>query len=100
MSAAKRNPFAIGVISKPILLLGVILVIAILAMGGSLFYAATQQSYQQQYLEIISEQKLLSQRIATFSLESAAGKESAFGQLERYRNRFGNCQKKCGRKEV
>ena len=88
MSAAKRNPFAIGVISKPILLLGVVLVISILAMGGSLFYAATQQSYQQQYLEIISEQKLLSQRIATFSLESAAGKESAFGQLERYRNRF------------
>jgi len=88
MSAAKRNPFAIGVISKPILLLGVILVISILAMGGSLFYAATQQSYQQQYLEIISEQKLLSQRIATFSLESAAGKESAFIQLERYKDRF------------
>ncbi len=88
MSAAKRNPFAIGVISKPILLLGVILVISILAMGGSLFYAATQQSYQQQYLKIISEQKLLSQRIATFSLESAAGKEAAFGQLERYRDRF------------
>jgi twitching motility protein PilJ len=88
MSAAKRNPFSIGVISKPILFLGGVLFFSILAMGGSLFYAATQQSYQQQYLEIISEQKLLSQRIATFSLESAAGKESAFGQLERYRNRF------------
>lgn len=88
MSAAKRNPFAIGVISKPILILGVILVISILSMGGALWYAATQQSYQQQYLEIVSEQKLLSQRIATFSLESAAGKEDAFGQLEKYRNRF------------
>ena len=88
MSAAKRNPFAIGVISKPILILGVILVISILSMGGSLWYAATQQSYQQKYLEIVSEQKLLSQRVATLSLESAAGKASAFSQLEKYRNRF------------
>jgi len=88
MSAAKRNPFAIGVISKPILILGAILVISILSMGGSLWYAATQQSYQQKYLEIVAEQKLLSQRVATLSLESAAGKASAFSQLERYRNRF------------
>ena len=88
MSAAKRNPFAIGVISKPILILGAILVISILSMGGSLWYAATQQSYQQKYLEIVAEQKLLSQRVATLSLESAAGKASAFNQLERYRNRF------------
>ena len=88
MSAAKRNPFAIGVISKPILILGAILVISILFMGASLWYAATQQSYQQEYIEIVSEQKLLSQRIATMSLESAAGKTTAFGQLEKYKNRF------------
>lgn len=88
MSAAKRNPFAIGVISKPILILGAILVISILSMGGSLWYAATQQAYQQKYLEIVAEQKLLSQRVATLSLESAAGKASAFSQLEKYRNRF------------
>jgi len=88
MSAAKRNPFALSVISKPILFLGVILVVAILGMGGSLWYAATQQSYQQQYLEIVSEQKLLSQRLATFALEAAAGKQTAFVQLEKYRNSF------------
>jgi len=88
MSAAKRNPFSIGVISKPILVLGFILVISILSMGGSLWYAATQQAYQQQYIDIVSEQKLLSQRVATLSLESAAGKASAFGQLEKYKNRF------------
>jgi twitching motility protein PilJ len=57
-------------------------------MLGSLFYAATQQSYQQQYLETVSEQKLLSQRLATFALEAAAGKETAFVQLEKYRNNF------------
>ena len=88
MSAAKRNPFALGVISKPILILGFVLFLSIAAMLGSLFYAATQQSYQQQYLEIVSEQKLLSQRLATFALEAAAGKQTAFVQLEKYRNSF------------
>ncbi len=88
MSAAKRNPFAIGIISKPILILGVLLMLAIVAMAGSLFYAATQQSHQRQYLEIVSEQKLLSQRLATLSLESAAGRESGFIQLELYRDRY------------
>jgi len=88
MSAAKRNPFAIGIISKPILILGVLLLLSIVAMAGSLFYAATQQDYQQQYIEIVSEQKLLSQRLATLALESAAGRESAFTQLEQFRNRY------------
>ena len=88
MSAAKRNPLALGVISKPILFLGGLLFLSIAVMLISLFYAATQQSYQQQYLEIASEQKLLSQRLATFSLEAAAGKENAFVQLEKYRDNF------------
>ena len=88
MSALKRNPFAKGVISKPILILGIVLSLSILTMGGSVWFASTQQAHQQQYLELVSEQKLLSQRIATFSLESAAGKETAFAQLEKYRNRF------------
>jgi hypothetical protein len=61
MSAAKRNPFALSAISKPILVLGVILFFSIIGMGVSLWYADTQQSNQQQYLEIVSEQKLLSQ---------------------------------------
>lgn len=88
MSAAKRNPFAIGIISKPILVLGVLLLVSIFVMAGSLFYAATQQGYQQQYIEIVSEQKLLSQRLATLSLESAAGRETGFTQLEQFRDRY------------
>ena len=88
MSAAKRNPFAIGAISKPILLLGVLLMLSIVAMAGSLFYAATQQGYQQQHIELVSEQKLLSQRLATLSLEAAAGRESAFAQLQQFRDRY------------
>ncbi len=88
MSVVKRNPFSMGSISKPILFLGSLLFLSIAAMLGSLFYAAVQQGYQQRYLELVSEQKLLSQRIATFALESAAGKEPAFSQLERYRKRF------------
>jgi len=88
MSAAKRNPFAIGAISKPILVLGVLLMLSIVAMAGSLFYAATQQGYQQQYIELVSEQKLLSQRLATLSLEAAAGRETAFVQLQTLRDRY------------
>lgn len=88
MSAAKRNPFALSAISKPILILGVILFLSIVGMGGSLWYADTQQSNQQQYLEIVSEQKLLSQRLATLSLESAAGRETAFAQLLTFRDRY------------
>jgi twitching motility protein PilJ len=88
MSAAKRNPFALSAISKPILVLGVILFLSIVGMGGSLWYADTQQSNQQQYLEIVSEQKLLSQRLATLSLESAAGRETAFAQLLSFRDRY------------
>lgn len=88
MSAAKRNPFALSAISKPILILGVILFFSIIGMGISLWYADTQQSNQQQYLEIVSEQKLLSQRLATLSLESAAGRETAFAQLLSFRDRF------------
>ncbi|HEY9201479.1 MAG TPA: methyl-accepting chemotaxis protein [Gammaproteobacteria bacterium] len=88
MSAAKRNPFALSAISKPILILGVILFLSIIGMGGSLWYADTQQSNQQQYLEIVSEQKLLSQRLATLSLESAAGRGTAFAQLLTFRDRY------------
>jgi len=88
MSAAKRNPLALSVISKPILVLGIVLFLAIGAMLGSLFYASTQQSYQQRYLELVSEDKLLSQRIATLSLEAAAGKESAFIGLKKLRDRY------------
>jgi len=88
MSAAKRNPFAIGVISKSILILGVLLLLSIVMMAGSLFYAATQQGYQRQYLELISEQKLLSQRLATLALEAASGQEHAFAQLEISRDRY------------
>ena len=88
MSAAKRNPFALSVISKPILFWVLSCSFDIAAMLGALWYAATQQSYQQQYLEIVSEQKLLSQRLATFALEASAGKETAFVQLEKYRNRL------------
>lgn len=88
MSAAKRNPFALSAISKPILVLGVILILSIIGMGGSLWYADTQQGNQQQYLEIVSEQKLLSQRLATLSLESAAGRETAFAQLLSFRDRY------------
>src|SRR5690606_19910375 len=41
-----------------------------------------------QYLEIVSEQKLLSQRLATLSLESAAGRGTAFAQLLTFRDRY------------
>ncbi len=88
MSGVKRNLFAMGSISKPILILGLALFLSIGTMLGSLYYATTHQDYQQRYLELVSEEKLLSQRIATLALEAAAGKEPAFVQLEKFQNRF------------
>ncbi len=88
MSGVKRNLFAMGSISKPILILGLALFLSIGTMLGSLYYATTRQDYQQRYLELVSEEKLLSQRIATLALEAAAGKEPAFVQLEKFQNRF------------
>lgn len=89
MSATKSKlPAALRVVSRPLVLLGVLLLGSILAMAGTLFYVGNKRADLQQHLELVSEQLLLSQRMATFSLGASSGREQDFGQLLEGQTRF------------
>lgn len=65
-----------------------ILFILIVTMVIAFIYTATQNRYNSEYLFYLAEQKLLSQRIATVSLEAASGQDAAFVELQTTRDRF------------
>jgi twitching motility protein PilJ len=67
----------------------VTLLVLFIVLGGYIIYYITEQSgYDKQYLAIAVEQQLLSQRLATYSLEAASGKDNAFKQLKHLRDTF------------
>lgn len=66
----------------------VVLFILIVTMVAAFIYTATQNRYNTEYLSYLAEQKLLSQRIATVSLEAASGQDAAFTELQIARDRF------------
>lgn len=70
--------------------LGIIvpLVVSIVVMAVVFGYASVQSGYSRQYIAVAGEQRVLSQRIATYALEAASGKESAFTALAEYRDGF------------
>jgi twitching motility protein PilJ len=65
-----------------------LLVFFIVLGGGTIFYITVQSGYDKQYLAIAVEQQLVSQRLATYSLEAASGKGNAFKQLKHLRDTF------------
>ena len=85
MSATKSK---LRIVSRPLVLLGVLLLGTILAMAGTLFYVGNKRADLQQHLELVSEQLLLSQRMATFSLGASSGRQEEFGQLLEGQTRF------------
>ena len=74
--------------SRPLVLLGVLLFVSIFMMLGSLLYVGNKRADQQQHVELVSEQLLLSQRMATYALGASAGKESDFENLLENSYRF------------
>lgn len=65
-----------------------ILFVLIVTMVIAFIYTATQNRYNSEYLFYLAEQKLLSQRISTVSLEAASGQDAAFVELQTTRDRF------------
>lgn len=70
--------------------LGIIvpLVASIIVMAAAFGFVAVKSAHDRQYIELAGAQRVLSQRIATYALEAAAGKEHAFDRLAGFRSRF------------
>nr|WP_006786025.1 methyl-accepting chemotaxis protein [Thiorhodospira sibirica] len=76
-----------GINRSLIALLGLLLISMLVTVLSFVFY--TSQTHQNRHqILLASEQRLLSQRIATLALESARGVPDAFVELRDLRNRF------------
>ncbi len=74
--------------SKSVVIIGALLVLFIIVMVGTFIFTTIRDNYDKEYLNLSSDQSLLSQRLATAALEAANGKESAFIQLKKLRDQF------------
>ena len=86
MSAQKKN-IAIG---KPLIIIGLLLSVFIILMLGSLVYVGDKRATLQRHVELSSDQLLLSQKMATYSLGASSGNEEAFEHLFKSRIMFDN----------
>ncbi|HHJ35806.1 MAG TPA: chemotaxis protein [Gammaproteobacteria bacterium] len=86
MSTKQKN-IAIG---KPLVIIGVLLSIFIILMLGSLVYVGDQRATLQRHVELSSDELLLSQQMATYSLSASSGNESSFDDLRKSRMKFDN----------
>ncbi len=84
MSAERKK----SSVNKSLLVLTVLLVISVLAMVGSLYYAGDKRGDLQKHIELVSEQLLLSQQMATYGLGASSGNEDDFTRLAQGRARF------------
>jgi twitching motility protein PilJ len=65
------------------------LLLSLGAMVSVFWYVGIQANYDKEYIGYTSEQQVLSQQIAKYALEASSGVDSAFDQLTKYRDRFG-----------
>ncbi len=70
------------------IVLGGLLVLALIATGVAFTYHEFEQSQYRDRIALASEMQLLSQRLATGTLEAAAGSEQAITDITELRNRF------------
>ncbi|WP_038052142.1 methyl-accepting chemotaxis protein [Thioalkalivibrio sp. ALJ1] len=70
------------------LFLGGLLVLALIATGAAFTYHEYEQSQYRDRIALANDLRLLSQRLATSSLEAAAGSEQAFTDLRTLRDEF------------
>jgi len=74
--------------SKSVVVLGALLVLFIIIMVGTFIFTTIRDNYDKEYINLSSDQSLISQRLATAALEAAGGRESAFIQLKKLRDQF------------
>lgn len=79
---------ALQIASRPLVVLGILLFLTIALMLGSLIFVGNKRADLQKHLELASDQILLSQRIATYSLGASSGRENDFSQLLNARTQF------------
>lgn len=70
------------------IVLGGLLVLALIATGVAFIYHEFEQSQYRDRVALASEMQLLSQRLATGTLEAAGGSEQAIADITELRNRF------------
>ncbi len=73
---------------KKTIVIVVVLMISIFALIAVFTYETILAGYGQKYSAIVNDQQVISQQIATYSLEAASGKSASFIQLARYKKRF------------
>lgn len=83
--SADRKKISIG---KPLVIIGILLSIFIILMLASLVYVGDKRATLQRHVELSAEQFLLSQQMATFSLDASSGNDGAFDRLKKARIRF------------
>ena len=83
-----RSPAIGSGISKLIVTLSVALVIGFFTMVGSFVYATLQSRVSNEYLSLVSEQQLLSQRVSTSALEASRGMAVPGARLAAFISRF------------
>lgn len=69
------------------LVVGVFLM-SVMALIAIFTYEAILSEDGRQYAEIVGQQQVISQQIATYALGASTGKSASFIQLNRYKNRF------------
>jgi len=77
-------------IGRPLILIGVLLLVFIMLMIGSLVYVSDERASLQRHVKLSADQLLLSQKMATYSLSASSGDEESFDQLQFSRVRFDN----------
>lgn len=79
---------AAGEMSRAIPVLAGLLLIAIVLAILAFVHVSRQQSYQEQYVLRVAEQRVVAQELAKYALEAAQGSEGSFSRLRETRDRF------------
>jgi twitching motility protein PilJ len=73
---------------KPLILLVGLTVAAIMAMAAVFAYITIQSGYDKEYISLVGEQRVLSQRLTTYAVAGTTGDTQALSRLKQTRDRF------------
>lgn len=79
-------------INRWILTLSILLLVGLFVMAGSFIYATFQSQSSSDYVSLVGEQQLLSQRVSTNALEASRGMAAPGARLNAFISRFDSIQ--------